>query len=334
MPLTWKVEVLSPDSGGGVANVRMGDRIAVHVRHLDSLLALKNDTGTLILFMNKAPVTGIKADFYDQSEGVVFFTIERVTDQTDPWDLFYTSPLCFKQDHIAVSVGYYDTGIIRTEARAQNKCLINLVIIRKGYFWIAVVLICLVLLLFYYSAKRGFLRDDCQVENMKDKPFSLSRTQLAVWTVIVAVSYIFIALVTGELAPLTTSTLMLLGISGATSAVAGIIDNNDKLNGHIRQQDLGTTHSFLSDILSDSNGVSVHRFQMVVFNMILGIFFFKQVLSRLEMPEFDSNLLILMGISNATYTGLKTNENRTPAAPAQAIAQPAANNGEEIPAVG
>lgn len=301
----------------------LNDRIAVQVNNLDSLLSLQNDTGTLLLYLDGIAMTGIKANAIDVSSGYINFTITR-NDNNDPWDIFYVSPApkYWKKD-VSLSIGYYQTGAITTKANQ-----VSLVIIRTGYFWIAIVCILIILILFFYANKRGMLKD-ISTQVLKDKPYSLGRSQLAYWTLIVSISYVFIALVTGGLAPLSTSTLILLGISGATTAAAGIIDQNDVLSNKTRTQSSNKSEGFISDVLSDANGISVHRFQMLVFNLILGLFFIKQVFTQLQMPDFDDNLLILMGLSNTTYAGLKINENTTPAAPAAPANNQAADNGSD-----
>jgi len=59
------------------------------------------------------------------------------------------------------------------------------------------------------------------------------------------------------------------------------------------------------DIISDANGMTFHRFQVVLWTIILGIVFIWTVCNTLSMPEFDTTLLLLMGISNGTYLGFK-----------------------------
>jgi hypothetical protein len=72
---------------------------------------------------------------------------------------------------------------------------------------------------------------------------------------------------------------------------------------------LGWPHtSFLTDILSDASGVSFHRFQMMLWTIVLGFIFIHEVLSRLSMPEFSPTMLTLMGISNGTYLIGKSSE--------------------------
>lgn len=67
--------------------------------------------------------------------------------------------------------------------------------------------------------------------------------------------------------------------------------------------------SFLLDILSDAGGVSFHRFQMLVWSVVLGIFFMVSALGVLAMPNFSATLLGLMGLSAGTYLGFKIPEN-------------------------
>ncbi|MHA2315855.1 MAG: coiled-coil domain-containing protein [Candidatus Hermodarchaeia archaeon] len=62
---------------------------------------------------------------------------------------------------------------------------------------------------------------------------------------------------------------------------------------------------FIYDILSDEHGISFHRFQMFVWTLVLIVIFISQVYNYLAMPDFDTTLLALMGISGGTYVGFK-----------------------------
>jgi hypothetical protein len=75
---------------------------------------------------------------------------------------------------------------------------------------------------------------------------------------------------------------------------------------------LGENEHFLSDILSDANGVSFHRFQMAAWTFVLGLIFVKGVYENLAMPEFNTTLMGLLGLSAGTYLGLKIPEATTP----------------------
>jgi hypothetical protein len=80
-------------------------------------------------------------------------------------------------------------------------------------------------------------------------------------------------------------------------------------NSNILTQNL--SQGFLTDILSDENGVSFHRLQMLVWTIILGLLFIHSVWTRLSMPEFPSTLLALQGITSGTYLGFKIPEKQS-----------------------
>jgi len=71
-----------------------------------------------------------------------------------------------------------------------------------------------------------------------------------------------------------------------------------------------TNQSFLKDILSDNQGISIHRLQSFVFNVIYGVVFIKSVVFDYAMPEFGSVELLLLGISNGTYAFNKKSETK------------------------
>lgn len=62
---------------------------------------------------------------------------------------------------------------------------------------------------------------------------------------------------------------------------------------------------FKTDILSDAEGISIHRFQIAIWTIVLGVIFVAAVFNSLAMPEFSGTLLALMGISGGTYIGFK-----------------------------
>jgi len=87
------------------------------------------------------------------------------------------------------------------------------------------------------------------------------------------------------------------------------------------------SESFLTDIFSDINGVSFHRFQMVAWTITLGIIFIRAVYKELAMPEFNDTILTLMGISAGTYIGFKIPERQTDPETQQGVAGGAAATG-------
>jgi outer membrane murein-binding lipoprotein Lpp len=66
--------------------------------------------------------------------------------------------------------------------------------------------------------------------------------------------------------------------------------------------------NFINDILTDENGVSFHRLQMVVFTAVLGFVFIYTAWATLTMPDFSATLLTMQGITAGTYLGFKIPE--------------------------
>jgi hypothetical protein len=72
------------------------------------------------------------------------------------------------------------------------------------------------------------------------------------------------------------------------------------------------SESWFIDILSDANGVSFHRFQLFSWTLIMGGVFAGAAYLELNMPVFDTTLMGLLGLSAATYLGLKVPEPTVP----------------------
>jgi hypothetical protein len=67
----------------------------------------------------------------------------------------------------------------------------------------------------------------------------------------------------------------------------------------------GVSMGWWRDILSDGDGIRFHRFQIVIWTIVLGVIFIRLVNRDLAMPQFNATLLGLMGISSGTYLGFK-----------------------------
>ena len=159
----------------------------------------------------------------------------------------------------------------------------------------------------YLSISTKLLRNSSS--NPKTK-YSFSRVQLMWWTIIISCSYIILFAKIGDYNLFNHSALVLLGIGVATSAGAGLIDTSQKQSGKTLHQH-NNSKGLMTDILSDENGVSMHRLQAVIFNILFGIIFITVMWAQSKFADFDSSQLTLMGISSGAYLALKTNENKT-----------------------
>jgi hypothetical protein len=85
---------------------------------------------------------------------------------------------------------------------------------------------------------------------------------------------------------------------------------DQQVNDAVVPPDEHKSEGFLADILSDENGISLHRVQMVGWTLILGLVFIADVVNKLAMPVFDPTLLGLMGISSGAFIGFKLPEKK------------------------
>ena len=256
------------------------------------------------------------------------------------WEMLYRRPITsiYQSNPAQVSLVTIEGKIItspksifvKATSMAQIILGCGLILITLGLF-------------LYYSHKTEFLRVTLpkmdKLPPIQTIPFSLSRSQLAWWTLIVSVSFCYIWIYTGDLTAMTSSTLLLLAISGGTSFFAtllnkkeitninttpandpavdavgaGVADPTDKpLTSENKPATFYPSKGFWKDILKDEkeNGISVPRFQFVLFTIIISGYFVYYVYQHLSMPEIDPNLLTLMGISSIGYAGFKTTENK------------------------
>lgn len=148
-------------------------------------------------------------------------------------------------------------------------------------------------------------------------PYSLSRTQLGLWTAIIGCSYIYIELCRNcAITDITidSTLLALMGISAGTAAVGTAIDTS---NNEIPHHQDGPSEGLFMDIMSDQNGISIHRFQNVVWTLIAVVIYLCQLkeLQCGKLPFLDPTLVALTGISSLAYLGVKVNENKPPIVP-------------------
>jgi hypothetical protein len=61
----------------------------------------------------------------------------------------------------------------------------------------------------------------------------------------------------------------------------------------------------MNDWLTDGDVYSFHRYQMLAWTLVLGLFFIAKVWSKWELPTFDGTTLALLGITSGTYLGFK-----------------------------
>ncbi|MCB0697202.1 MAG: hypothetical protein KDC07_07545 [Chitinophagaceae bacterium] len=191
-------------------------------------------------------------------------------------------------------------------------------------FIMSLLVLTIVIISFYVVLKTAMLRDHGTDASgaplpVVERPYSYSRSQLYWWTMIIVVCFVLFFIKTWDLLPFNITCITLLGL-GATVHLGGrILDQKDLQDNNVamgsrKQDEASSQRSFFRDLLTDGSGLCVHRFQSLIFNVVFGIgfvSFFAMNFAARKYPfiDFSEWQLALLGISSATYLGIKATEN-------------------------
>lgn len=146
----------------------------------------------------------------------------------------------------------------------------------------------------------GILTDLLREAYNNKNPYSFSRFQLWLWTLIIAPAFILNwGFQVPDLPSLNTTCLVLLGIPASVTLTAGVVVVADSRN----PKNSGKSKGFFTDILMDDNGqFSILRLQQFIFTLSFIAIFVTLFLSKdMKYPDFDETAFVLMGISGGTY---------------------------------
>jgi hypothetical protein len=304
----------------------LGERISVEVQGLAAAVKeLPNGCSDLILFLDGIPIAGSPPESCNQSAEAVRFLLDRTEDSDAAWHALLGSP-----DALTRTI-WLSVGPAGNEAWSTRVHDFELEVLPRGEFLIYLALLAAALVGCVVLVRRtALLRDPHTVPPPGTlPPYSLSRFQLFFWTFLALAAYVFIWLITEELDTLTGSVLSMLGIGAGTALGASLIaqgKGEEPAGGTAAAganaaapatptaaasapapapTRVAASRGFLDDVLNGPQGMSLYRFQMLAWTLVLGVIFCVQVYNRLAMPDFSPSLLALMGISSATYLGAK-----------------------------
>ena len=288
----------------------------------------RNDPRKLVPVLNGHILKGAYADQLQAGMSTLRFDLRRRPDNPDnrqAWNaLLSRAP---NEMPVKLSVALEDSAVRYGDAEFALK------VIPDQWGWVAAFFIVMLVAFGVLARRSDIIRDPGPL-----RYYSLGRMQMAFWFFIVVAAYLYIWVITGDRDTLTPGALALIGISAATGLGAVMVGSNtpsnpqwdalakerDELVAELKQQgdaqdpdkqnrlrEVEATLSkvgsqgWILDILSEDTGVSIHRFQMVVWTLVLGIVFVGAVYQGLAMPDFSAPLLGLVGISGGTYIGGK-----------------------------
>lgn len=168
------------------------------------------------------------------------------------------------------------------------------------------------------AARTALLRDaDPAQPDFNKRSYSLAKSQLAFWTVVIIGTYLYIFIVNPSYVNvLNTTALELLGISMGTSALAGVTGPTASapkapvpyLPRPVPPAPLQSHHTYIDDILSDNEGMNIHRLQMALWTVVFGGVFVFECYKNRKFPDFGQHTFALMGISSGTYVWFRRTE--------------------------
>lgn len=145
----------------------------------------------------------------------------------------------------------------------------------------------------------------------EDNCYSLSRFQIYVWTVWVVIAFAQVAFATLAFPKIPDNVAVLMGISGFTTVLSTAITDTTKLERIDKP-------NFFKNIFLDSKGtLDLPRTQMFIWTLVILVIHIVIFLKgypngnppvpggKPEIPDVSSGLLILMGVSNGAYLGMK-----------------------------
>ena len=287
--------------------IEVGQMITVDVNHLSDW-SINHDPQKLVPYLNGKALARIYPEQLNLSENRLLFHLRRTPESRKEWENLLHEPVLRRP--ISFSVGLEQQPPFDTVFDYDHR--LTLIVISKtwGIVSLAVSFGMLALLVFL-SIRTNILRQaGPSPSSGKFRPYDLGRVQTAFWFFIVTTSYFCVWLITGDLDTLAPSILGLIGISAGTTLgphLRGALEND--LAQPVAAIQLSTngvpSKGVLRDIISDANGYSFPRFQMVLWTILMGSIFVSSVYDNLAMPKFSGSLVALMGISAGTYFGFE-----------------------------
>ncbi|MFI5149713.1 MAG: hypothetical protein ACHQRM_08260 [Bacteroidia bacterium] len=269
-----------------------GDTVIITVSNSEEIERKRSMKNPIVLYINRNPFGHINGHLAGSQNNEIKFILNRYSEENDNWDQVLRSGFITKG--IYLGVGLQDGSLVTP---VSYPILFTL---RTPAETIPFISVCVIIIGFtiYLVWKRKLLME----KNGEYYVYSLSSMHLFFWTLIILLSYMLIWFVCDDMNSIDPSTLILLGISAGTASASGIINGSKENAGKLKAR---PSRGILNDILCAEEDISMNRYQIVVFNLVIGAFFIYKTVGELKMPVLNETVLALLGISSATYATIK-----------------------------
>jgi hypothetical protein len=316
----------------GMPLIEDGETLTFRLKNLATLEANATKANPITLFLADMPVTGSVARRATDRPEALKFDLTWTEESRKAWT-HVLGRAGDRPSKITAAVGLAD-GKLMASSPAPN---VQVDLVRFRVRWILIAALLLGTALLAYFAKLSRLLRVSSKDDASASPYSLGRAQMAWWFANILAAYLVIWGAVGAIDTITPQMLVLMGISASTALGAVVIDQSklaraedavrvakaaveaapndvDKQAALVAAQQalkdrqaetMPQSQGFLTDILSDNDGYSLHRFQVLVWTLVVAVIFWYSVWRDLAMPQLGDTLLALMGISAGTYLGFK-----------------------------
>jgi hypothetical protein len=285
--------------------VSLGSQLCVAVagvaaKPADAQAAASPPVDIGLLLNNQRTSLSTKADATPAPQLLVYPFGEHA-DATSDESKFWRGLLAGKTKNGTMALSVAVARAQGNEPSARAGSSIDFIVYKAGILAVGMASMVVLVLAFAVFAKNSdVLRDS------NGKTYSLGRAQMALWLGLSVSGFIFLWLTLGfYLHVITSGILVLLGINSVTGLASVVMDSPGAASPPAGL----TSRGFWIDLICDDTGkAQLHRIQMIAWTCILAIIFVWNVFWNFIFVDFDTNLLLLMGIASGTYLGFKTQE--------------------------
>ena len=206
--------------------VRMNGRLAIFLKGDENTTI---DPTKAVLSLDGRPVANLNDTVYLGKLHALIFHLTRNADNADAWQPILGSPSLAPRP---VAVGFWpDKASMGTDKSlvldGKGTAPTFRLAVISGWWMAGAALAVLVILVAIWTAaaKTNLLKDNLLPQlSQQETPYSLGRTQMAFWFVLIFASFIALFVLIQDYDTITTQSLVLMGLSGATGVFAMAVD--------------------------------------------------------------------------------------------------------------
>jgi len=197
----------------------LGDYVTVHLCNLNAfLLDAERQQQEVTLYLNGVNTTNPLVAV-NREEQTLTFVADRNDNNKQYWRLWLYDPLHEPRQPLRVSVGRGGERPLARVDGANTRVFLDKVYVDWFTWFLAFIIGGVVLGIFLAGKYTDMLRDGPAMGTIR-QTYSLARTQMAWWFVLILLAYVFVWLLTSDRDTIPASLLGLMGISAATAVAA------------------------------------------------------------------------------------------------------------------